>query len=263
MAEALLAGLLAGGLYQPAEIGVSEPMAARREVLAERYGVATTSDNLDLLRSVEVVVLAIKPQALTVVAAQLADAADVGGGGVAQAAPLVLSILAGTPLASLAQAFPGCPIVRAMPNTPATIGAGVTAIAPDPQVTAEQIEVARRIFGAIGSVVEVPENLMDAVTGLSGSGPAFVALFIEALADGGVASGLPRSIAQALAVQTVLGTAKLIQETDLHPALLKDRVTSPGGTTIAGVAALERGGFRAATIDAVRAAWQRSCELGR
>jgi pyrroline-5-carboxylate reductase len=135
-----------------------------------------------------------------------------------------------------------------MPNTPATVGAGVTAIAPGSLAEQAAMEQARQIFGAIGQVVEVPESLMDAVTGLSGSGPAFVALFVEALTDGGVAAGLPRATASTLA---------------LHPAILKDRVTSPGGTTIAGVAALEQAGFRSATIEAVRAAWQRSQELGR
>ena len=150
-----------------------------------------------------------------------------------------------------------------MPNTPAIIGAGMTAIAAGENVQPEQVETAKSIFTSVGQVVEVPEYQMDAVTGLSGSGPAFVAIALEALADGGVAAGLPRAIAQKLAIQTVLGTAKLLQESQLHPAQLKDRVTSPGGTTIAGVAELESNGFRAALIEAVFAAYQRSQELGQ
>jgi pyrroline-5-carboxylate reductase len=149
-----------------------------------------------------------------------------------------------------------------MPNTPAIVGAGVTAIAAGQHTTSTHLEQARAIFGAVGEVVEVPESLMDAVTGLSGSGPGFVAIAIEALTDGGVAAGLPRAIAAKLAVQTVRGTAQLLQESAMHPAELKDRVTSPGGTTIAGIAALEKSGFRSALISAVQSAYQRSQELG-
>jgi pyrroline-5-carboxylate reductase len=150
-----------------------------------------------------------------------------------------------------------------MPNTPATVGAGITAIASGKSVTPQQMQQATAIFQAVGEVVEVPESLMDAVTGLSGSGPAYVAILIEALADGGVAAGLPRAIASKLALSTVLGTAQLLQESKLHPAELKDRVTSPGGTTIAGVSQLERAGFRSALIEAVQAAKERSQHLGQ
>jgi pyrroline-5-carboxylate reductase len=150
-----------------------------------------------------------------------------------------------------------------MPNTPATVGAGVTAISLGAYTYPHHQQTAQQIFTAVGEVVEVSESLMDAVTGLSGSGPAYVALMIEALADGGVAVGLPRAIAQQLAVQTVLGTATLIQETKIHPAELKDRVTSPGGTTIAGVSALEKAGFRSAIIEAVQASKERAQELGK
>jgi pyrroline-5-carboxylate reductase len=149
-----------------------------------------------------------------------------------------------------------------MPNTPATVGMGLTALAAGSLVSAEQMELATQIFQAVGEVVTVPESLMDAVTGLSGSGPAYVAIAIEALADGGVAAGLPRAIADRLALQTVLGTATLLKESQLHPAQLKDRVTSPGGTTIAGVTKLEQAGFRSALIEAVIAATKRSQELG-
>ncbi len=150
-----------------------------------------------------------------------------------------------------------------MPNTPATIGAGITAICTGGYTKANHLDKARQLFTAVGEIVEVSESLMDAVTGLSGSGPAYVAIIVEALADGGVAAGLPRAIAQKLALQTVLGTAQLLQETKMHPAELKDRVTSPGGTTIAGVAELEKAGFRSALIQAVKAATKRSQELGK
>ena len=150
-----------------------------------------------------------------------------------------------------------------MPNTPATVGEGMSAIASGTKVKPSHLEEAKQIFSAVGEVVEVPEYQMDAVTGLSGSGPAYVAIMIEALADGGVAVGLPRAIALELAIQTVLGTATLLKESDLHPAQLKDRVSSPGGTTIAGVAALEQRGFRAAAMEAVKASYNRSQELGK
>jgi pyrroline-5-carboxylate reductase len=176
---------------------------------------------------------------------------------------LVISILAGVSIAQLETAFPDRAVVRAMPNTPATVGAGMTAIATGSHVSTQDLELATQLFQAVGQVVTVPEALMDAVTGLSGSGPAYIAIAIEALADGGVAAGLPREIANKLALQTVLGTAQLLNESHLHPAQLKDRVTSPGGTTIAGVTKLEQAGFRAALITAVIAAAQRSQELGR
>ena len=176
---------------------------------------------------------------------------------------MVISILAGVSLNKLEAAFGGQPVIRAMPNTPATVGAGITAIAPGKAGTPSHMEQATAIFKAVGEVVEVPEHLMDAVTGLSGSGPAYVAVMIEAIADGGVAAGLPRAIASKFALSTVLGTAQLLQESEMHPAQLKDQVTSPGGTTIAGIAQLERAGFRSALIEAVQAAKERSQQLGQ
>jgi pyrroline-5-carboxylate reductase len=256
MGEALLSRLIVQGTYKPHEILVSEPQAERQKVLAKSYGVQLTDDNRAAAIA-EVVLLAIKPQAFDTVAAGLTNLTPSSG-----QPPLVISILAGTPLNRLEGAFPGYPVVRAMPNTPATVGAGMTAISPGVHTQPHHLQQARQIFASVGEVVEVPEGLMDAVTGLSGSGPAFVALLIEALSDGGVAAGLPRAVATKLALQTVRGTAQLLQESGIHPAELKDRVTSPGGTTIAGVAQLERAGFRAAVIDAVRAAYLRSQELG-
>jgi len=252
MAEAILSRLITANIYAANEMMVSDPLPQRRDFLQQQYQVQTTFDNQAVAQA-EILLLAIKPQALSVVEADLAHRSN---------ASLIVSILAGVPLNRLESLFLDKPIIRAMPNLPATVGVGMTAIAPGKKVEPHHLEKAKVIFATVGQVIEVSESLMDAVTGLSGSGPAFVALAIEALADGGVAAGLPRAVASQLALQTVLGTAKLIQESGLHPAQLKDRVTSPGGTTIAGVAQLEKAGFRSALIEAVQAATQRSQELG-
>lgn len=256
MAEAILTRLLASQTYQAKTILVSEPQPQRRDFLAQTYQVSVTSHNQEILQATESVLLAIKPQVLDQVIAQLTLES-------LENYPLILSILAGVTLERLETAFPNFPVIRVMPNTPATVGAGMTAIAAGNHINPSHLTVATSIFAAVGKVVEVPESLMDGVTGLSGSGPAFVALMIEALSDGGVAAGLPRAIAAKLALQTVLGTAKLIEETGIHPAQLKDNVTSPGGTTIAGVGKLEEKGFRSAVIEAVKTAYGRSQELGK
>ncbi|PIG93222.1 pyrroline-5-carboxylate reductase [Gloeocapsopsis sp. IPPAS B-1203] len=254
MGEALLSRLVSQKIYQPTEIIVGEKSPARRDYLANQYGVSVTDDNY-VVTQASVLLLAIKPQVFTAVAAELVSP-------LTKSTPLVISILAGVSLSQLEKAFPQVPIIRAMPNTPATVGAGMTAISLGAQAGDRDKQIAQQLFTAVGEVVEVPETLMDAVTGLSGSGPAYVALLIEALSDGGVAAGLPRAIATQLALQTVRGTVQLLQETQMHPAELKDRVTSPGGTTIAGVTELERAGFRAGLIAAVKAAAVRSQELG-
>lgn len=267
MGEALLSRLLSQGLYSPEEILLGEPSSERREVMSEQYGIQTTERNRDVIKASRVILLAIKPQIFKLVARDFAAVrADIDAGSgplTPDSPPLLLSILAGVPLAQLEDAVPGWPVVRAMPNTPATVGAGMTAIALGSRASSDHAELAREIFSAVGEVVTVPESLMDAVTGLSGSGPAYVSIMIESLADGGVASGLPRAIANQLALQTVLGTAELLAQTGMHPAVLKDRVTSPGGTTIAGVACLEELGLRTSLIEAVRAASSRSRELGK
>lgn len=260
MGEALISRLIAQHVYPAEAVLVSEPLPQRRDYLAKKYGVQVTADNRAVLAATEVLLLAIKPQAFEAVVADLANSPD---GNTGSQMPVVISILAGVSLSQLEAAFGQYPVIRAMPNTPATVGAGITAIAPGSHAQSHHVEQAKAIFQAVGEVVEVPEALMDAVTGLSGSGPGYVAIVIEALADGGVAAGLPRAIASKLALQTVLGTARLLQESEMHPAELKDRVASPGGTTIAGIAQLERAGFRSALIEAVVAAYQRSKELGQ
>jgi pyrroline-5-carboxylate reductase len=252
MAEAILSRLLTQKIYEPNTVLVSEPQQQRQEFFKQKYQVNVTSDNRSVANS-EVILLAIKPQVLGTVLADLSEIPS---------STLIISILAGVPLKRLEESFPDHPIIRVMPNTPATVGAAMTAIAPGQQVQSHHLDLTKTIFCAIGEVVEVSESLMDAITGLSGSGPAFVAIMVEALADGGVAAGLPRAIASELALQTVLGTAQLLQ-TGIHPAQLKDQVTSPGGTTIAGVAQLEKQGFRSAVIEAVTAAYKRSQELGK
>ncbi|MEL6471168.1 MAG: pyrroline-5-carboxylate reductase [Cyanobacteria bacterium J06623_4] len=256
MGEALLSRLLSQGLYTPDEILLGEPSPERRQVLSEQYGLRTTGNNREVIESSKVILLAVKPQIFELVAKDFQDAR-------CESPPLVLSILAGVPLSRLEAAMPGWPIVRAMPNTPSTVGKGMTAYAMGQRALSEHSELAGEIFSTVGQAVKVPEGMLDAVTGLSGSGPGYVAIFIEALADGGVAAGLPRAVANQLALQSVLGTAELLQKTGMHPAELKDRVTSPGGTTIAGIACLEELGMRSAVIEAVRTASSRSRELGK
>ena len=256
MAEAIVSRLISEKRYEPTAILISEPQAQRRLFWQETYQVSVTDNNHLALQAQEIVLLAIKPQVLDAVAKQLVIASA------AQAQPLILSILAGVPLKRLEAVFPNMAVIRSMPNTPATVGSGITAITAGNSTDLHHLNLAKTVFAAIGEVVTVPESLMDSVTGLSGSGPAYVALMIEAMADGGVAVGLPRAIAAQLALQTVLGTAQLLKESQWHPAQLKDRVASPGGTTIAAIAQLEKSGFRTALIEAVKAAHQRAQELG-
>ncbi|MEL7034647.1 MAG: pyrroline-5-carboxylate reductase [Cyanobacteria bacterium J06592_8] len=262
MGEALLSRLIAQEIYLPSEVIVSEPQPQRRETLQQQYGVEVTDENSQAAKVSEVLLLAIKPQILDRVISDLV-AIGIKETNRPDAEMMIISILAGVPLSRLESAFLHRPVIRVMPNTPATVGAGMSAFAAGKTVEPHHKERAQQILGAVGEVVEVPEYLMDAVTGLSGSGPAYVALMIEALSDGGVAAGLPRAIASKLALQTVLGTATLLHETGMHPAELKDRVTSPGGTTIAGVGQLEARAFRSALIEAVKAAYERSKALGQ
>lgn len=251
MGEAIANCLINKHIYQPQDIWITEPQLSRREYLQAKYGISV-SNRPDNYPNLDVLILAIKPQIFPIAAPVLA----------ATTASLVISIMAGINLEQLELTFAQKSVVRAMPNTPAQVGAGITAIALGKFVEPAQKLVVEKIFGAVGEVIEVPESLLDAVTGLSGSGPGYVALIIEALADGGVAAGLPRAIAMQLAIQTVLGTSQMLKETGLHPAQLKDQVTSPGGTTIAGIKQLEKSGVRSGIIEAVVAAAQRAQELG-
>ncbi len=251
MAEALLRGLLRAGM-KPEQLCASDPVAARRNLLSEALGVRTMEDNRRLVSSCQVVVLAVKPD---VVDSAVRGLPAVDG-------PLYISIVAGRSIASLRAVLPrGARVLRAMPNTPALISAGISALADDSGASEEDLERAESVLGAIGRVLRLPEARMDAVTGLSGSGPAYVYQFVEALCEAGVREGLPVPAARELALETVLGAALLARESGEHTAVLRDRVASPGGTTIAGLAALERAGFRAAVLAAVRAATERSREL--
>jgi pyrroline-5-carboxylate reductase len=255
MAAALIKGLLHAKVVPPEGIIVSDVKQDRLDLLKEKHAIRTTTDNHALVREADVVVLSVKPQVIDKVLGAI--------GAEIRSAQLVVSVAAGVPVAAMEARLPtGTRVVRTMPNTPATVDAGATAIAAGTHATEEDLEVARRLFAAVGRVVTLDESLLDAVTGLSGSGPAYVMLMIEALADGGVKVGLHRDTALLLAAQTVYGSAKLLLETGEHPGRLKDMVTSPGGTAIAGLHTLESGGLRRTLIDAVEAATNRSATLG-
>jgi pyrroline-5-carboxylate reductase len=255
MGEALIRGLVRAGLVAPQDLYVTDVRGERLGELARAYGVQTLSDNTELLRRVDVVLLAVKPQILGPVLQQVASGT---------AGKLLISVAAGVSTEAIRRHLPpGVRLIRTMPNAPALVLEGATAIAHAEGLAPGDLEVAQAIFGAVGQVVILDESLMDAVTGLSGSGPAYIALVVEALADGGVKVGLDRKTAMTLAAQTVLGAARLLIETGTHPGQLKDMVTSPGGTAIAGIHTLETGGLRRTLIDAVERATQRSRDLGQ
>lgn len=255
MAEALVKGLLHAHVVPPEGIIVSDVKAERLAHLHETHGVRTTHDNHALVREADVVVLSVKPQVIDKVLDAIGK--DI------KPSQVIVSVAAGVPVAAMESRLPeGARVVRSMPNTPATALAGATAIAAGTHATEDDLAVARKLFAAVGRVVTLDETLLDAVTGLSGSGPAYVMLMIEALADGGVKVGLHRDTALMLAAQTVYGSAKLLLDTGEHPGRLKDMVTSPGGTAIAGLHTLESGGLRRTLIDAVEAATMRAATLG-
>ena len=256
MATALANGFLHAKLLSADRIVAADPLADARELFAAATGARTVATNLEAARLASVLILATKPDQVAPALAQIA--------GVFSPDQLLISIAAGVSLARLEAVLPaGARVIRVMPNTPALVGAGAAAFALGQHATAADGDLARQLFSAVGVALLVKENLLDAVTGLSGSGPAFVYQFIEALSDGGVAAGLPRDVATQLAAQTVLGGAKMVLATGLHPGVLKDQVTSPGGTTIEGLHELEKGGLRAAVITAVRAAADKSKKLGQ
>jgi pyrroline-5-carboxylate reductase len=256
MAAALARGWLAAGLVTSDRIVAADPVPAARERFRTDTGVTPAESNSAVVASADLLVLAVKPQTMKAVLAELRP--------LLAARHLVVSIAAGVTLGQLREGLgESCRLVRVMPNTPCLVGAAAAGYTPAETATSDDVALVDRLLNAVGRAYRVPETLLDAVTGLSGSGPAFVAVVIEALADGGVRMGLPRDAALKLAAQTVLGTAKMILDVDLRPADLKDMVASPGGTTIAGLHALERGGLRAALMDAVEAATRRATELGR
>jgi pyrroline-5-carboxylate reductase len=256
MGEALIKGIVEATLVAPDAILAFDVRAERLTELSQRYGIRPVKSNAEVVQGADVVILAVKPQ---IMGSVLNDVRTALG-----RRNLVISIAAGVSTAKLRETL-GAParLIRVMPNTPALVLEGVTAIAKGQGLEAGDLETAEELFRAVGKVVILDEELMDAVTGLSGSGPAYVAIVIEALADGGVRMGLDRPTAMTLAAQTVLGAARLLIQTGLHPGALKDMVSSPGGTTIAGIAALEEGGIRTTLIKAVERATLRSRELGR
>jgi pyrroline-5-carboxylate reductase len=256
MATALARGWVTAGLAAAEQVLASDPLPSAREAFAAGSALRATADNREVVRHADLLVLAVKPQAMPALLAEVRSEV--------RPSQLVLSIAAGITLRQLAEGLgPGRRLVRVMPNTPCLIRASASAYSPGEGVSAEDIALVDRLFNAVGKAFRLPEAQLDAVTGLSGSGPAFVYLVIEALSDGGVRMGLPREVATALAAQTVLGSARMVLETGMHPGALKDMVASPGGTTIAGLHALERGAVRGALMDAVEAATLRSRELGK
>lgn len=254
MATALIQGMLKAGSVTPERVLASDPLPEAREALKRACGVSVLDGNARVVGGSDVLVLAVKPQSMAAVLAEIRP--------LVTSDHLVVSIAAGASISTLAAGLgPDRRIVRVMPNTPALVGEGASAYCLGPIVGPDDEALVRSCLLSVGTAHRAPESQLDAVTGLSGSGPAFVYTIIEALSDGGVRAGLPRELATALAAQTVLGAAKMVLETGLHTGTLKDHVASPGGTTIAGIHALERGGVRAALMDAVQAATERSAEL--
>lgn len=261
MATALAAGFVRD-LLSPSQITGFDPIEASRKTFAERVGdgVELYDSAATAIRQATVIILAVKPQVMSEALKPLAAALT----SVSKSSPLVVSIAAGVTIAKLEQAFPaGMRVIRVMPNTPCLIGRGASGLSLGSAATADDSQLIGELLATAGLVETLPEHLLDVVTGLSGSGPAYVFQMIEALSDGGVKMGLPRATATRLAAQTLAGAAEMLLSTGQHPGVLKDSVTSPGGTTIAGLHAMESGGVRAALINAVEAATLRSRELGK
>lgn len=255
MATALAKGWLRAGLIHADGCRASDPLPQARQAFTVETGCLAVVGNREIVPPSDVLVLAVKPQSMPALLEEIRPLV---------AGKLVVSIAAGITLRQLAAGLgSSCRLIRVMPNTPCLIGASASGYSPGDNASAEDLALVDRLLKAVGVAFRLPEHLLDAVTGLSGSGPAFVYLMIEALSDGGVRVGLPRDVATALAAQTVLGAAKMVLETQSHPGVLKDMVASPGGTTIAGLHALERGGVRGALMDAVEAATRRAIELGK
>ena len=256
MATALAHGWSKTGLSRAESMLASDPVPQARQAFTSETGVRATTDNREVVEASDLLILAVKPQTMKTLLAEIRP--------VTANRHLIISIAAGITLRHLSDGLgPDRRVIRVMPNTPCLVSASASGFSPGESATSEDIALVDRLLNAVGRAFRLPEHLLDAVTGLSGSGPAFVYVMIEALSDGGVRVGLPRDVATILAAQTVFGAAKMVLETGLHPGVLKDMVTSPGGTTIAGLHALERGGLRATLMDAVEAATRRSSELGR
>ncbi len=256
MAEAMIGGLVRGKHVQADKVAASDPRKERLDELRTAFGIDVTTLNREIVQRCTLIVLSVKPQIMDKVLREVGDQMKPGA--------LVVSIAAGVDTSRIEDAVPdSVRVVRAMPNTPALVGAGATAISPGKHASEQDMAIAKALFDAVGITVELDEVHLDAVTGLSGSGPAYIFLILEALADAGVKVGLSRRAAQRLAAQTVMGSAKMLLETDEHPGKLKDMVTSPGGTAIAGLHTLEEGGLRTTLINAVETATKRARELGR
>jgi pyrroline-5-carboxylate reductase len=256
MGEAILRGMLGAGLVEPEQLWAGERREARRVELRDRYGINAIEDNSRAVSGASVIVLAVKPQIFEKVLDEIGPAVSEDA--------LIISVAAGKAI-SMMEGRLGAEarVVRSMPNVACTVGQGATALAAGRNVTEADLELAKQIFDSVGMTVVLDEGQLDAVTGLSGSGPAYVFMFVEALADAGVKVGLSRWDAHALACQTVMGAAKLVIESKEHPGRLKDMVCSPGGTAIAAVHTLEQGGLRTTLINAVEVAAKRSTELGQ
>lgn len=254
MGEALITGLLNTGIMAPSELYISDINSGRLELLKQKLGVNTTTDNQIIVNKADIVVMAVKPHIAPSVLKEIAA--------VIKPDQIFISIAAGVSISMIESYLEASvPVIRVMPNTPCLVGEGATAVSAGKHAGEESIKKAMAIFNAAGKAVEVPESLLDCVTGLSGSGPAYMYVVLESLIDGAVRLGLPGDIARELAAQTMLGAAKMVLETKEHPAQLKNKVTTPGGTTAAGLFALEEGALRAVLMKAVAAATQRSREM--
>jgi len=256
MALALAKGIVQAGLVRAENIVASDPVEAARAAFSKETGAHSTASNVEVVKGARILIVAVKPDHVAELLAEVK--------GQLTSQHLLISIAAGVPLSRFETDLSAqTRVIRVMPNTPALVGASAAGFALGKAATAEDGQLAQKIFSAVGIAYQVKESLLDAVTGLSGSGPAYAFLLIEALSDGGVAAGLPRDVATRLAAQTLLGSAKMVLETGMHPGALKDMVTSPGGTTIEGIHELERAGVRGALISAVRAATEKSKRLGQ
>jgi len=256
MAEALLTGIIRAGLSRPENLWASDVSKERLDYLGSKLGIGTAESNARLAAESELIILAVKPQVVTAVLEDIREMVKPG--------QVVVSIAAGITLSSMEEIL-GKPVavVRVMPNTPCLVGEGASALALGTYAGTREEALVSAVLGAVGKVVTVKETLMDSVTGLSGSGPAYMYVILEALSDAGVKVGLPRDVALTLAAQTMLGAAKMVLETGEHPGKLKDMVTTPGGTTINGLYALEKGNLRYTLMKAVKKAAARSAEMSK